>query len=182
MPDTKKTENSYFDAKVQLRIRNLPKRPGLKVLDLFSADGSIWNEIKRRTNRNMVVVRVERKPGRRGVYLRGDNLKFLDAIGLDQFQVIDLDAYGVPFKQLEKVFDLNPTKVTVFVTFIQSLYGQLPRGMLEYCGVTEKMVKKCPSLFMRDGFERFKEYLARKGVTEIQHFSVGKKHYLTFER
>ncbi len=175
-----KTENSYLRAKVELRKRFLPNRPGVRVLDLFSADGTIWNTITRETRRKIDVLRIEKEPDRQGTYLRGDNLKFLGSLDLDRFDVIDLDAYGVPFKQLERLFEKRPAGAVVHVTFIQSMYGGLPRKMLLYLGYTEAMVKKIPSLFFRDGFEKFKAYLYAKGIRKIWHVSVAKKHYLTF--
>jgi hypothetical protein len=36
------------------------------------------------------------------------------------------------------------------------VYGILPRKMLTCLGFTEKMIKKIPALFFRNGFDKFK--------------------------
>lgn len=116
-----------------------------------------------------------------GIYLHGDNLKFLASMDISKFNVVDLDAYGVPYEQLKILFSRKPQAETIiFVTFIQSLYGSLPRGMLEDLGYSPLMIKKCPTIFYRNGFEKFKQYLAISGIGQIKHYSHEKKHYLCF--
>lgn len=178
------TDNSYFETKVKLRIDNLPKGP-CRVLDCFGGTGRIWETIKKRNpKRNIRVLRIDKKKDAGGVYLVGDNTKFLNALDPGQFNVIDLDAYGIPYKPLVWLFERSygrPT--TIFATFIQSVYGSLPAGFLADLGYSSAMVKKCPSLFYRNGFEKLKQYLAAKGVTKIKHYSdsSNRKHYLCFE-
>jgi hypothetical protein len=97
-----KTDNSFFEEKMKLRVKNLPEGNPLRVLDLYSGNGLIWSEIEKRTGREIRVLRIDRERGRRGTYLIGNNLKF----NLDPgaFDVVDVDAWGVPFRQLEKIF------------------------------------------------------------------------------
>lgn len=179
-----RTDNSYFETKVKLRQDNLPKGR-CRVLDCFGGTGRIWDTIRRRNPKKKIkVLRIERERGKGGVYLLGDNSKFLQSLNPDQFDVIDLDSYGVPYKQLNWLFEAahgRPT--TIFVTFIQSIYGCLPTGFLADLGYSRTMVRKCPALFNRNGLEKLKLYLADKGVKEIKHYSdhSGQKHYLYFQ-
>jgi hypothetical protein len=104
------------------------------------------------------------------------------SISLYGFQspiVIDLDAYGVPFKQLEIVFQ-SKYKGIVFVTFIQSVHGMLPRELIFNCGFTPEMVNKIPSLFNRDGFGKLKSYLYSRGIQFILYYQVERKFYMAF--
>jgi len=163
---TKKTDHSYFEEKVRLRLEGLPDGNPLKVLDMFSGDGRIWSEIQRRTGREIQVLRVEREKGKRGVYLQGDNRKF--NLDYGQFDVVDLDAYGVPFAQLERIFSSPSKPKAVFITFIQSIWGGLPLKMLGALGYTPEMVRRCPTLFYRDGQKKLLQYLALRGVEKVK--------------
>jgi len=162
-----------------LRVNHLPKKEAVKVLDCFSADGLIWQEVKKRSKAKIQVLRIEKEKGKKGVYLPGDNLKYLSTLDLSAFDVIDLDAFGVPFEQLRILFD-RKFSGSVFVTFIQSMFGQLPIAMLEECGFTRRMVEKVPSLFSRSGRDHLLAYLSRHGVDLVQIISISRKHYLHF--
>lgn len=173
------TENSYFEDKVQLRLAHLPKKDTVRILDCFSADGSLWREIAARTDQRLQVLRIEKEKGKKGTYLPGDNLKYLGSLDLQSFDVIDLDAFGVPYAQLRILFERG-YKGHVYVTFIQSLFGRLPPDMLEEIGFTSAMVAKAPILFSKGGRSRLLQYLALHGVQKTQIISLGRKHYLHF--
>jgi hypothetical protein len=161
-----KTDHSFFEEKVRLRIDNLPENNPLRVLDLYSGEGRLWKEIERRTGREILSLRVDQQKGKRGTYLMGDNRKF--NFDFSEFDCVDLDAYGVPFTQLERIFTGERKPKVVFVTFIQSQWGTLPRKMLNALGYTDPMIKRVPTLFNRAGQEKFLRYLALKGVTKCQ--------------
>lgn len=172
------TENSFFEIKVNLRLENLPDKP-LKVLDCFSADGKIWKEIaKHRENLN--ILRIEKENNKDGIYLRGDNLKFLSSLDLNQFDVIDLDAFGIPFKQLRIIFQKVKTDKIIFVTFIQSLFGTLPKQMLNDLGYTKQMINKIPTLFNHNGFNKFCCWLFLNKIDKIKFYNLQNKYYITF--
>jgi len=173
------TDSSYLETKIKLRLENLPAGT-CDVLDCYAGTGQIWNIIKQRTKKKINVLGIELKETQ-GIYLHGDNRKFLSSIDLTRFNVIDLDAYGVPYHQLKIIFARNlQPGTTIFVTFIQILYGGLPHGMLSDIGYSLSMIKKCPALFYKNGFEKFKRFLAINGIGQIKHYSYQKKHYLCF--
>ncbi len=181
-PATKKTDNSFLETKIRLRLDNLPSGDAITVLDCYAGTGRIWQKIKAELpERNIQVLSIEQKK-QGGVYLRGDNVKYLSSIDLAKFNVIDCDSYGVPYRQLKTIFAkaMHPATI-VFVTFIQSIFGRLPVGLLRDIGYSQTMIRKCPSLFNRQGFEKFKLWLAMQGVEQIRHYSAGQKHYLSFE-
>ncbi len=175
------TENSHFEAKVQLRINHLPDGETLRVLDAFSADGKIWDEIKRRTGRRILVLRIEAKADKAGIYLKGDNTKYMARMDLKKYDIIDLDAFRIPYEQLQIIFRQDYTGI-VFATMIQSMMGQLPQDMLKSIGYTKSMVKKCPSLFNRYGWKRITQYLASHNVKTIHRVSFERKNYICFTR
>jgi len=110
-------------------------------------------------------------------------MKYLPGLDLNRFDVVDLDAYGIPYPQLRQLFRTKlKHRMVIFVTFIQSLYGQMPAGLLSDLGFTRTMIQKCPSLFNRRGFDKIKGWLANRGVRELRHYedSSGRKHYFCF--
>jgi hypothetical protein len=172
-----KTDNSYLVDKIALRANHLPAGD-VTVLDCFAGKGLIWNGVVARTGR-----RIRRLPidirNSKNFHLPGDNRSYLQTIDLKRFNVIDLDAYGVPFAQLEIVFQRGYAG-TVFCTFIQSVVGALPHGMLMSLGYTPEMLGKCPTLFFRDGYEKFKQYLAQRGVRRLWERTHARKNYVGF--
>lgn len=177
--DQTKTDHSHFDEKLKLRIENLPKSNPLKVLDLFSGNGQLWEEIQKRTGREILTLRIDKEKGKRGIYLMGDNRKF--KLDFAQFDIVDLDAYGIPFYQLERVLSGPSRPKRIFITFIQSQFGRIPRGMLQALGYSDAMVKKIPTLFDKEGREKLLRYLAGKGIKSCKVYSSadGHKNYIS---
>lgn len=176
----KQTDNDLFHVKVNMRSDNLPNKKEISVLDCFSGDGIIWNAIKRtHPDIRFKILRIDQKQDKSGVYLEGNNLKFMKSINLSQFDIIDLDAYGSPFNQMELIFNSN-SKAILFGTFIQSMNGCLNKGLLSKIGYTPEMVKKIPSLFNKQGFDKFCNYLALNNIKTIFDYSFNRKHYFMF--
>lgn len=179
-----KTDNSYLATKVKLRMDNLPAKKILRVLDCFHGKGTIWRHINNRsTKKNIIVLGIDKNKDYAGQALIGDNTKFLANMDLREFDIIDLDAYGVPFAQL-KIISENPTSAgcQVFVTFIQSGYRGLPKKMLNKLGFPNKMIEKVPSLFYNNGIEKWLQYLAMCGIARVKLYSdnSNRKHYMAF--
>lgn len=174
------TDNSFLDIKIQLRADYLPNKKNISVLDCYSGNGTIWTIIKSRfPDRTFEIVRLEKKITADGIYLNVDNEKYLASIELNDFDIIDLDAYGVPYKQLKILFQKG-YKGIVFVTFIQSGMGRLPNGLLYDLGYSKQMVKKIPTLFSKNGLEKFKNFLWLNGIKRINYYQVLRKTYLHF--
>lgn len=176
-----KTNNdlSLINAKIQLRINSIEHLKGkIKVLELFGGEGVLWNEVKKLTGKDILILGIDKNKYKR-VQLQGDNLKFIDSLNLQEFDVIDADAWGSPFYQVEKIFSKN-YKGIVHCTFIQTMMGGLSKEMLLRLGYTETMLSKIKSVFNKNGVEKFKNYLAQNGVTQINIVTDNKKNYLYF--
>ncbi len=170
-----KTDNSYLVYKVQLRLSSLPAKKNIKVLDCFAGQSLIWNSVQKQSNKNISIIGIDKKPF--GTTLRGNNLKYLQSMDLNRFDVIDLDSYGIPYKQLKLIFDTGYTG-TIFITFIQTMYGALPAKMLYEIGYKKEMIDKCSTLFYKNGLDKFKKWLAIQGIKKIKRISIGSKHYI----
>lgn len=176
----KKTDNSYFAEKVKLRSDNLPAVDPVRVLDMYHGNGHIWREVARLTGRRIDVLGIDKKPGMTKIYLRGDNRKY--RLDYDRFDLIDLDAYGVPYEQLETLFAGARKPKGVFATFIQSVFGRQPVEFLETLGYSSAMIDKVPTLFSLHGQQKMKDYLSLRGVrsVKIYHAEHKRKNYIFF--
>lgn len=172
-----KTDNSFLADKVGLRVAHLPKSKIVTVLDCFAGTGRVWRAVKSRTKRDIRILAMERREI--GFRLPGDNLTWLMDMDLSRFNVVDLDAYGVPYDQMRLLFERG-YKGTVFVTFIQSMWGRMPKGLLLDIGFSEEIIQKAPALCSARGFQYVMEWLASKGVEKIYRRSHVRKHYFCF--
>jgi hypothetical protein len=173
-----KTNNSFLRDKIELRENHLPGGE-IHVLDCFAGSGLIWQAIiARHPYRSIHVLPID-KQDYGGFHLPGDNRRYLMDLDLSRFNVIDLDAYGVPAEQLEIIFERRFMGI-IFVTFIQSSYGIMPYDLLKIVGFTRDQIRKCPTLFAERGWQYMKEYLALRGVTRLDVREHGRKHYAAF--
>ena len=151
------------------------------MLECFGGDGVIWSLVQERTQKKINSLRIDLKQDRKGIYLHGNNLKYLSSMNLQQFDIIDLDAYVSPFNQLQIVFK-RAYKGIVHCTFIQSGMGAINHELLEAIGYSKNMVRKCPTLFSKSGFSKMCDYLFLNGVGHIQSVNLDRKNYFWFKK
>lgn len=177
----KQTDNSYFEPKVLLRLESLDyvKKNEVNILEAFAGDGKIWNEVQKRTNKKIHILKIDMKDNKKGVYLKGDNMKFIPLFDFEKYDIIDLDAYGSPYNQLNVCF-LKKFKGPIHCTFIQSGMGGLNKKMLIELGYSEEMQKKIKSIFNKNGIEKMKNYLSLHGVKKITGYFYDRKNYFYF--
>lgn len=99
---SKATDNSHLGLKLKVRQEAVQDLDEIKVLDCYAGRNVMWSHFK--TDR---YYGIEREKGK-GKNLYADNLKVIPSLDLSGFNVIDLDAYGVPYEQVNSIFD-NPT-------------------------------------------------------------------------
>jgi len=172
------TDNSFLSEKIKLRIENLPNKKRIRVLNAYNGDNAIWSYIQD-IKKNISVIGIDIKKDKKKSLI-GDNIKFLMTMDLSKFDIIDLDAYGCPIDQLEILFERRYNGI-IFVTFIQSGMGNLPKKMLNRLGYTNKMIEKIPTIFSRNGFEKMKNYLSTYCVNYITCYNKNRKHYFVFK-
>lgn len=183
-----KTDNSFLIDKVKMRSNHLPELEEIRVLDAYSSHGLIWNLVKElNPNTSFNITRLDREVGKKGFYIRTDNVRFLASSDLNEYDVIDLDAYGVPFNQMEYLFKKREEfdhVVGVFVTLNTIGMGKMPLELLKVVGITSKMYKKSPILCSKHPRDKIFGYLAERGVREVyvreQTNAAGMHLYLYF--
>ena len=162
------TDNSLLAWKVWLRVDHLPAEP-VRVLDCYGGHGMVWDSVRRVSQRSDII-RTGIDVENRERCVRGDNRKWLKGIDLARFNVIDLDAYGIPFDQCKILFD-KKYRGTVFFTFIQTMMGSLPVRLLAAHGITKDMRKQCPTLYAGLGWQLWLSWLADNGVERVWYRS-----------
>ena len=168
-----------MEAKVTLRLNHLPEKNEIIVLDAFAGKGTIWNMVQKRTDKKIRTLAID-KNYYDNIDIVCDNLKVIAGIDLGRFDIVDLDAYGIPFAQLQLLFKKKYQGI-VFVTFIQSFYGNLPTGILMQSGFTPEMIRKARTLFTKKPLEVLETYLLSNKIENYSIKSLDRKHYLCFD-
>ena len=182
MPGIKKTDNDYLRDKIQLRIDHSPWPDGrpLRVLDAFGGKGRVWAGVERLSGRAVVRTGIDHRDDVTDFHLHGDNTKVMAGLDLARFDVIDLDAYGIPSDPLFECLRQGYVG-TLFVTFIQVVHGRLPDRLLLDMGFSAEQLRKVGTLCSKRGWQYFLQWLARQGVTLVWHRSKARKHYMAFD-
>jgi hypothetical protein len=172
-----KTDNSHFEEKVRLRALAITGMENIKVLECYAGMSTLWEEVKKRTGKRIEVTRIEKIKGKCPLpHLVGDNSKYLFAMDLDRYEIIDLDAYGIPAEQMEIIIEKG-YKGTIIITAIQSVMGRMPDIVLKALGYTDGMIAKAPSLLCTNGLEKFLKYLYFNNIIGYKGYFFPKKYY-----
>lgn len=165
-----KIDNSYLREKILFREIFIEKLKEKNVLDVFCGKFKIWDKIKKDNYLGIDQIKTDK------IKLNGDNKKYLAILDLSKFNIIDMDAYGIPYQQLDILFKNNTLQknTIIFFTFIQVFLGIIPEKLLNLYGYPNKMIKKIPTLFSKNGFEIFKWWLSTKKIKKIKYIKYDK--------
>lgn len=99
--------------------------------------------------------------------LRGECERYLKKIDLSIFDIVDLDAYGSPSKQLQILFDRKYCGV-VCVTAIMANLNKGDKKLLIESGIPHEIIEKIPiSMMPMKYFDMMKHFLAKNGVKRV---------------
>jgi len=168
-----KTDNTNIADKVHLRNYFLPDKEVVNVLDAFTSDGLIWRALeKMNPDKSFRIARLDRERGKKGFYVRGENLRFLKSTDLGVYDVIDFDHYGIPFHQLEILFEYEFTsRVEVFVTIGIIGLCLLHKKMLELIGYPKSMIETSRYVCSIGSEKKIFAYLNLRGVEVVNKIS-----------
>lgn len=178
------TDNSKLNEKVALRLMTLNEitKEDIEVLEIFGGNGVCWRNVAKSTNKRIKTTRIDKKEGLSGEYIRGDNLKILPSLNFEKYDIIDVDAYGIPFEHLDLLFQRKLKNKVIIVTSIRSVLGVLPKKLYETNGIEWNMVKKCQSLFSKNYIDLMLGYLFKNNIKEIKIYNHSdKKLYFYFK-
>lgn len=169
---------SLLGLKIKLRNEVIEKIENPCVLDCFHGEGIIWGKIKKETAREFEVFGIDRV-AKYNADWTGNNINFLRTKDISRFNVIDLDAWGSPVKQIE-VLIKRKWSGYVIVTFISNIAIN-PDGILaESYGLTKEMIRESPAVVGGKIMDMFFEWLAKNGIKNIRCGGTDKKKYLWF--
>jgi hypothetical protein len=169
----------YLDAKIALRLQSLPDKDVINILDAYGGEGVLWSTIKNLTNKKINVLSIDVNKYNH-INLQGDNLKFLQSIDLNKFDIIDLDAWGSPVEQL-LILQKKHYNGIVHCTFIQTEFGKLSNKLLTKIGYPKSMISKCPTLFSKNGIEKMLLFVhILFNINYIYICSFNRKNYFYF--
>lgn len=164
-----KSDNSHQWRKTLVRlgaIRSINKSK-INVLDCYAGKGKTWDHVQKNTDAKINVVRIEKEQGKGRFALRGECERYLKKIDLSIFDIVDLDAYGSPSKQLQILFDRKYRGV-VCVTGIMFSVNKGDDVLLRECGISQEIIEKIPvSMMPVKYFDMMKHFLAKNGVKKV---------------
>jgi SAM-dependent methyltransferase len=136
-----------------------------RVLDAFAGHGRLWRAVGRQVGA-LEVTGIDTNPRTRAA-LHVDNRRVLPSLDLAAFDVVDLDAYGVPADQAALVAAGGYRGPLVW-TCAGVLLGKLPRVLIEAEGIPWEWEQLAPAAVAacRDGDElvrRWCGFLGRLG-------------------
>ncbi|MCL2742216.1 MAG: hypothetical protein FWE67_00015 [Planctomycetaceae bacterium] len=175
-----KTDNDNLSKKLSIRLFAIDRlqkseTEPIRVLDCFAGDGLLWHYLKKESGHLIKHVGIDTLPKQGALYL-GDNRRYLHRLSIDNYDLIDIDAYGVPYCQMKILAEHNYRGIVVG-TFIQCVYGGLPYAMLEDIGYSRPMVQKITKLFFSKGWNKCAAFLRLLGYEEVYVYHCANKHY-----
>lgn len=124
-----KTNNTHHALKVDMRvdlIRSLGKDK-IKALDAFAGEGVVWKSVQEQLpDVEIELLRIDKGHYSTPDVIVGDNRKVMPSLNLAEFDLIDLDAWGIPQDQLRLCAERAPG-VPVAVTCIMFALTPIPR-------------------------------------------------------
>lgn len=164
-----KSDNSHQWRKTLVRlsaIRSINK-PEINVLDCYAGKGKTWDHVQKNTDVKINVIRIEKEQGKGRFALRGECERYLKKIDLSNFDIVDLDAYGSPSKQLQILFDRKFCGV-ICVTAIMASLNKGDKKLLIESGIPHEIIEKIPiSMMPMKYFDMMKHFLAKNGVKRV---------------
>ena len=178
------TDNSDLESKLHIRQIAIEKLLDNEIcpsiLECYSGNGVLYSELNKRMSIKLEVTRIDQKNDRQGMYLIGDNRKYLRSLSIEKYNIIDLDAYGIPYDQIKIILD-RQWHGTLIVTHIQSMMGTLPAMLLQDFGITKSMRMACPTMYSKFGLLPIKSMLYDYGARSISGYFINRKSYFSVE-
>ena len=170
----RKVDNSHEYAKLRLRedaVRSLGLTH-IKVLDAYSGKGVMWRALAARMpDVTFDVTRIDKKPDDDDPSLiRGDNVRVMRGMDLSQFDLIDLDAYGVPARQLELCAEGAPHVPVVLTCIIRQAFNMKQTPIIA-AGIPPSWIKETGPVLWHKWWDFWWEnYCATLGYNRIKTY------------
>lgn len=156
----KKVDNTpaAMRGKIALRLaaaRGIAGGCDLRILDAYAGPGRLWRNVSRHYPGHLEVLGVDVRRFRTAI--KADNRRVLLSVDLSRFDLIDLDAYGLPAEQVEIISNRGYQGPLVW-TCIQKMFAVMPATITDKEGIPREWRDICPTLFS----EYYVDSLARR--------------------
>ena len=170
-----KTDNAHIESKINLRKLATQGLDELRVLDLFAGENKLWSSFEKARYYG-----VEKVKGK-GANLHTDNIRVIQSLDLSDFNVIDVDSYGIPANQIYELYQ-NDTlqKGTVIIyTCITNKMSGLNKCILDLFHLRDIYAKSKTMIngYAVDLFYGLLYSLGIRKVCEYEIKSTYEKHY-----
>lgn len=153
------TDNDGIGKKVTLRKKAIQGLDRVCVLDLFAGENLIWSRIKTDS-----YLGIEKERGK-GKNICADNRDIIPVLDLSQFTVIDCDAYGIPYEQIQLLYENGTMRsgTVIIYTCISGVLNRLSVRTLQDFGL-EKEYKRSRVLYNPYSADMFHAMLYSHGI------------------
>lgn len=173
-------DDDYLSLKVNLRIKSLPARENIEVLECFAGDGVLWDLVKSTSKINIKRTRVDINQYA-GNDFTIDSLIFLQNNDVSKYDVIDLDSWGSCVKHLEILFQ-KKYKGIVHCTYCTPIPLNPDKILaVSFFRFDHEIIMKAQSLFAKDTGSMLMNYLSGKGIKKVFGHVSKQKNYFYFE-
>jgi len=136
-------------AKAALRAACLPDKDAVRVLDAYAGEHDLWDLVADvRPDVNLSVLHVESRRGVHRANLVLDNERALASLDLGSFDLIDLDAWGVPAAQMHAVAQSDFAGPVTWTAILVGM-GAVPSAVIGASGVPAEWRKEAASLWSK---------------------------------
>jgi hypothetical protein len=173
----KKVDNTpaAFAGKLALRLAAVHGLGGgdqsLRILDAYAGAGRLWRAASRHYPGQLEVLGVDMRRFRTAI--KADNRRVLASIDLARFDLIDLDAYGIPAEQAD-ILGRRGYRGPVIWTVIQKMFAVMPATVTDAEGIPREWRQICPTLFS----EYYVDSLARRWCAFLDGLGWGHHAWL----
>jgi len=164
---TTKTRSAHLDKKVQVRLQAIKGLKNINVLDCYHAHGEIWEVISTKIKINNVTGIDIIDSNTKFNFIKGDNEQVVKELNIDEYNVIDLDAFSdctnlllylVPIAKVGTVF--------IYTQNLNHVSGP-PINLKGREKAINKKAKGITNKFVNDKWLGFLHQLGVKKINEI---------------
>ena len=172
----KKTDNASYPAKRTIRKEVFDFHDDVNVLEVFCGSGIMYRDVWKDAQRYKGIDK--RKFFDERDLICGDSMKALTLVDLDDFNVIDIDAYGSPYNELNYIvknmtFNERKTFIITDGSSMDLRMGRVSVGLRELTGINFHELKKA-HLIHDELIMTIIKNIESQTKTKASHFKIAK--------
>lgn len=170
-----KKRSSHLEEKVLLRIEAIEYAPfdiapPIKVLDCYHGLGEVWSEVAERLHGHCIdVLGIEKNDSIRSPFkvIYGDCHEVIKKLDINDFSIIDVDAYGSPFDMIDMIIKRVERLMLCVYTFNRIHFCPIPKEIRVLDAVDTHVV--------------FRDYIDDMLSSYLYHNGIDAYHQIDFK-